>query len=161
MNTWFLCTVKYTKQQDNGTFSRVSEKYLLAAMTFSDAEARIYEELGSIIRGEFVVQAIVREELHDIFAYEDADIWYKSKISFEGTDESGGKTKRTSQTFLVSASSVREATERLQESLSTMLVTLEVTGTIKSPIIEVFSFKEELDIEISRKAPLTETVSED
>lgn len=160
MNQWFLCTVKYTKQLENGTFKRVSEKYLLAAMSFTDAESRIYEELGTIIRGEFIVQAIAREEYHDIFNYEDADVWYKSKISFEGTDDSGGKTKKTCQTFLVNANSVKEATERVQENLSTMMVDIEVTGTVKSPIVDIFPFVENLDKEISR-VPLTEVASED
>jgi len=83
MNTWFTVKVKYTKQLDDGTFKRVSEPYLLAAMTFTDAEARIYEELGSIIRGEFTVTNIARTEYHDIFYYEDADLWYKCKITYQ------------------------------------------------------------------------------
>ena len=88
MNNWFTVKVKYTKQLDNGTFKRVSEPYLLAAMTFTDAEARIYEELGSIIKGEFNVVGITRTEIHDIFAYDDADVWYKVKITYES--EAGG-----------------------------------------------------------------------
>ena len=63
MNNWFTVKVKYKKQLENGTFKRVSEPYLLAAMTFTDAEARIYEELGSIIRGEFNVVGITRTEI--------------------------------------------------------------------------------------------------
>jgi hypothetical protein len=59
MNSWFTVKVKYTKQLENGTFKRVSEPYLLAAMTFTDAEARIYEELGSSIRGEFQVTGTI------------------------------------------------------------------------------------------------------
>ncbi len=66
MNSWFTVKVKYTKQLDNGTFKRVSEPYLLAAMTFTDAEARIYEELGALIRGEFIVTGISRTDIHDI-----------------------------------------------------------------------------------------------
>ena len=97
MNNWFTVKVKYTKQLENGTFKRVSEPYLLAAMTFTDAEARIYEELGQIIRGEFNVVGIARTELHDIFHYEDSDVWYKTKITFEGEAEEGGKAKKVAQ----------------------------------------------------------------
>jgi hypothetical protein len=71
MNSWFTVRVKYTKQLENGTLKRVTEPYLLAAMTFTDAEARIYEELGSYIRGEFMVVGIARTDLSDIFQYED------------------------------------------------------------------------------------------
>ena len=61
MNNWFEVKVKYTKMIDDGTFKRVSESFLVAAMTFGDAEERIYEELGNLIRGEFIVTAIKKE----------------------------------------------------------------------------------------------------
>ncbi len=60
--SWFEVKVKYTKQLENGSFKRVTEPYLLAAITFTDAESRIYEELGNIIRGEFHVTSINREK---------------------------------------------------------------------------------------------------
>ena len=82
MNSWFTVKVKYTKQLENGSFKRVSEPYLLAAMTFTDAEARIYEELGTTIRGEFQVTGIARTDLHDIFKYiEFSNIILKSIIN--------------------------------------------------------------------------------
>jgi hypothetical protein len=156
MNSWFLSKVRYTKQLENGTFKRVSEPYLLAAMSFTDTESRIYEELGEVIRGEFIVVSIAREELHDIFNYSDADVWWKCKISFDGSMEDSDKQKKVNQTFLVGANSAKEATERLQESLSTMLVDFEITSVVKSPIVEIFPYNEELDKEISRR-PLEET----
>lgn len=122
MNSWFTVKVKYTKQLDNGALKRVSEPYLVAAMTFTDAEARIYEELGTIIRGEFHVVGITRTELHDIFAYDDADIWYKVKVKYETADADSEKTRKVTQNFLVSAGSVKEAYERIKESLSTLMV---------------------------------------
>lgn len=158
MNNWFNVTAKFTRQNENGTFSRVSEKNLFAAMTFSDAEERVYKELEERVRGEFKVTAIAIEELHDIFAYEGSDNWYKCKISFDSHEGDSEKTKKSAQTFLVEASSVKEATERLLENLSTMMIDFEITGVIKSPIVEVFPYVEVLDKEISRK-PLVEGVS--
>jgi hypothetical protein len=133
MNNWFTVKVKYTKQLENGSFKRVTEPYLLAAMTFTDAEARIYEELGQIIRGEFNVVGIMRTEIHDIFYYEDADVWYKIKLS-----------------FLVTAHSVKEAYDRISESLSTLMVDFEIPMITVSPIVEVFPYQENLDKELSR-----------
>ena len=161
MNNWMLCSAKFTKQNEsNGTFARVTEKNLFAAMTFSHAEERVYKELGEIVRGEFIVTAIAKEDLHDIFHYDGSDNWYKCRISFEGSDDDGGKSKKVNQTFLVGANSVKEATERLQESLSTMMVDIEVISVVKSPIVEVYPYEEILDKEISR-VPLTEVASED
>ena len=97
MSNWFTVKVKYTKQLDNGGLKRVSEPYLLGAMTFTDAEARIYEELGSIIRGEFQVTGITRTEFQDVFQYEEEDIWYKCKISYEDVDNDSEKAKKVAQ----------------------------------------------------------------
>lgn len=160
MNNWFTVKVKYTKQLDNGTLKRVSEPYLLAAMTFTDAEARIYEELGAIIRGEFNVVGITRTEIHDIFAYDDEDVWYKCKVRYENMDGNSEKPKKVTQNFLVSAGSVKQAYERIQESLSTLMVDYEIPSIIVSPIVEIFPFAENLDREISRR-PIEEVEEEE
>lgn len=159
MNNWFTVRVKYTKQLDNGNLKRVSEPYLLAAMTFTDAEARIYEELGAVIRGEFNVVGISRTELNDIFAYDDADTWYKCKVRYESFDADAEKGKKVSQNFLVSASNVKEAFERINESLKGLMVDFEIPSIVLSPIIEIFPYNEELDKEISRK-PIKEAEEE-
>lgn len=160
MNNWFTVKVKYTKQLDNGALKRVSEPYLLAAMTFTDAEARIYEELGAVIRGEFAVTGITRTEIHDIFAFDDADVWYKAKVKYENFDADSEKSKKVSQNFLVSAHSVKEAYERLQESLQGLMVDFEIPTISVSPIVEIFPYQEDLDREISRR-PIEEVQVEE
>lgn len=160
MNNWFKVKVKYTKQQENGTFKRVSEPYILAAMTFTDAEARIYEELGEIIRGEFTVLSIERFDVHDLFHYEDSDVWYETVIKFRSEADGDEKSKQVRQKFLISASSVAEATARTHESLSTLLVDFEVTSTKVTPIVDIFPYREILDQEICRKPLVEEEVAD-
>jgi hypothetical protein len=146
MNSWFTVKVKYTKQMDDGTFKRVSEPYLLAAMTFTDAEARIYNELGALIRGEFIVNAITRTEIHDIFHYEDSEVWFNCRIKFEsgdgGEEGSKAKKKKVSQTFLVTAHSVVNAYKRLHESLGGMMIDFQIPKIAVSPIVDIFPFEE-------------------
>lgn len=146
MNNWFVVTVRYTKQLEDGTFKRVSEPYLVAAMTHGDAEARIYEELGSVIRGEFMIVSVKRMDVHDIYHYEDADVWYKCKITYEsggdGLDE-GAKSKKVSQFFLVSAHSVKDAYDRLKESLGGMMIDYVIPHIGISAIVDVFPFGDE------------------
>jgi len=156
MNNWFTVRVKYTKQLENGTLKRVSEPYLLASMSFTDAEARIYEELGSVIKGEFNVVGISRTELHDVFHYEDADVWYKVKVTYETTDMDTDKNKKVSQNFLLTANSVKEAYDRLRESLSTLMVDFTIPSISVSPIVDVFPYTEQLDKEISRRQVVEE-----
>lgn len=152
MNNWFTVKVKYTKQLENGTFKRVSEPYLLSAMTFTDAEARIYDELGQIIRGEFDVISISRTELHDIFAYDDSATWWKCKVSYESAEHNSEKVKKVSQNFLVSAETAKEAYERIQESLSTLMVDFNIPSIVFSPIVDIFPPSENLDREVARRS---------
>ena len=160
MNTLFTVKVRYTKQNDNGSFKRVTEPYVLAAHTFSDAEARIYEELGSIIRGEFNVVSITRTELQDIFIYENFDVFYKAVVSFDSYDDDGEIKKKQKSSFLVTASSVKDANEKMKESLSGWLADYTIDAVSVTPVADFFPFQEVLDKEISRK-PLEETEPED
>lgn len=150
MNDWMLAKIKMTVQLENGSFKRVNQPYLFAAMSFTDCESRVYEELGTTIRGEFSVVSITRQDIHDIFHYEDCDVWYKGVISFVGSSEEGEKAKKVKQNLLVSATSVKDADAKLKESLSGMLVDYEIESITVTPIEEIFPYREELDREISR-----------
>lgn len=146
MNSWFTVKVKYTKQLEDGQLKRVTEPYLLDAVSFTDAEARIYEEMGQIIRGEFIVTNIAKTEFADIFQYEDEFVWYKCKVSYLSVDADSGKEKRVTNQFLVSASNVKEAYERLQESLSDMMVSFDVPMIQVSPIVDIFPYDGEREV---------------
>lgn len=58
MSKWFECKVRYDKTQENGTIKKVTEPYLVDALSFTEAEARIIEELTPYISGEFEVAGI-------------------------------------------------------------------------------------------------------
>jgi hypothetical protein len=149
MNNWFTVKVKYTKQLDSGNLKRVSEPFLLSAMSFTDSESRIYEELEDVVKGEFSVVSMARTEIHDIFNYDDSYVWYACQIEFENFED-GEKSKKVKQNFLVGADSVVQAHQRLKEELSTLMVDFEILKVIKSPIVDIFPLKEDLDKELSR-----------
>lgn len=142
MNNWFTVKVKYTKQLENGCFKRVQESYLVAADTFGDAEARIYEELGSIIRSEFKVADISKMNVHDIFHYQGSDDWYQCTISYTGLSDESDKPKTIKQTMLVTAHSVEDASLNLKESLQSMMVDFTVPLVKLSNIVDVFPYNE-------------------
>jgi hypothetical protein len=146
MNSWYTVKVKYTKQFEDGRLKRVSEPYLVDAVSFTDAEARIYEELGASIRGEFLISGISKTDFADIFHYDDADDWYKCKITYVSVDADSGKEKKISSNFLVSAHSVKEAYSRLEESLDGMMVSYEIPSIILSTIVDIFPFSGEREV---------------
>jgi hypothetical protein len=93
---------------------------------------------------------IARTEIHDIFKYDDADIWYKVKVNYETATGEEEKAKKISQNFLVSAHSVKDAYDRMLESLSGLLADFQIPTIAVSPIVDIFPYSEELDREISR-----------
>ncbi len=143
MNTWFTVKVKYTKQLDDGQLKRVSEPYLLAAMTFTDAEARIYQVLGETIRGEFLVTNIAKTDLADIFQFDDCDTWYKLKANYVAMDADNEKAKKISSNYLVSAKNLKDSVSKLEESLEGSLMDYDIAAVSVSPIVDIFPYDED------------------
>lgn len=164
MRIWFLCKVKYAKENEQGLLKNVSEQYLVDAVSFTEAEARIYDMLGSTIRGDFQVTNISKSNFVDVFPYEDIDVWHKCKITYVVADADSGKEKKVTQYMLVTAHDVKEAYDRIHESLSNMLVTFRVPDIVESPIVEVFPYEHD-DEELlppppSHLKPLSEVKAE-
>lgn len=150
MRTWFLCKVKYAKENEEGLLKNISEQYLVDAVSFTEAEAIIYDRLGSQIRGDFQVTSLSKSNIVDVFFFEDADIWYKCKVSYLVSDGESGKEKKVTQYMIVTASDVKEAYDRIQESLNNMLVSFRVPDIVESPIVEVFPYEKD---EIAEQLP--------
>jgi hypothetical protein len=103
---------------------------------------------------------IARTDVHDIFAYDDAETWYKCKVTYDKVDDEGegDKKKTISQNYLVTAPNVKEAYIRVQESLSTLMIDFKITIVATSPIVEIFPYHED-DVATIGKV-ITEIVSE-
>jgi hypothetical protein len=142
MAIWFKTTIKYQKQEESGKVSNITEHYLVDAMSFTEAEARLYFELGSTIR-DFRLTSISKFNLQDLFHYDDQDTWFKTKVVYVSVDEKSGKEKKVSNIILVSAADVKQAYDRITESLSTMLVPFEITDVNKTSITEILPYIEE------------------
>ncbi|SKB59333.1 DUF4494 domain-containing protein [Alkalitalea saponilacus] len=141
MHTWFECKVKYIKiDETTGKEKKVSEPYLVDAVSFTEAESRIHKELEQMIRGEFHVTNIRKADYSDIFPNDNADRWYKCKVAYVSIDENAGKEKKVSSQMLVMGNDLKEAYENLMDSLSGMTVDFEVTAIVESPIMDVFPY---------------------
>lgn len=140
MRTWFQGAVKYAKENEEGLLKSITEQYLIDAVSHTEAEAILYDRLGSQIRGDFQVSKLTKSNIVDVFEYEDADLFHKCKITYLIAEESG-KEKKVTQYMLVTAEDVKQAFDRIQESLSNMLVSFRVPDITESKILEVFPFE--------------------
>ena len=167
MNNWFTVKVKYIKEFEDGTLKKVTEPYLIDSVSFTEAEARAYEEVGSYVRGEFAITGISKTDFADIYQYDDADTWYKSKIQIINVDADSGKEKKSAQNYLVSAKSISTAIERLNESLGSMMASFEVVAVSLTPLVDIFPFEgerelieDEVETEEENEIEVVKTVSE-
>ena len=150
MQNWFECKVGYLKIDDDGRERKVSEVYLLDAITYTDAEARAIQQVSTMVRGEFVVKKISPSNIIEIFPHETGEWWFKARIAIVTIDERAGKEKKINQYFLVAADDIKQALKRLEEGLSYILVPFQITSITLSNIVDVFSYFEDA---INKKIP--------
>ncbi len=143
MKTWFICKVKYQKQDEKGNVKKISDQYMVDAVSFTEAEARIYEKLGSVLPGEFYIANISKTNVTDIFHYKDSDIWHKCKMTYSLEVEGSGKERKVTNYILLTAPNAKTAYDRVYESLNNMLVEFRVPEVAESPIVEVFPYESE------------------
>ncbi|MFQ3213071.1 MAG: hypothetical protein ACJAT1_001944 [Marivirga sp.] len=157
MKQWFLCKVKYQKEDENGRLRSLTEPYLVDAVSFTEAETRIYEEMGERVRGEFLITGISKSKIMDVFKYDDVDVWYKCKVVYYVAEESG-KEKKIANQMIITAHNVKEAYDRMYESLNNMLVSFQVPEIVESPIIEVFNYSGDVSPEAETEEEEEEVV---
>jgi hypothetical protein len=139
MKNYFQVKVKYTKQLDNGTFKRVSEIYLANAISFTDAEAIIYENLGSVIKGEFIINSIQKVDFKEIIISEELhETYFKAKVLYKIVNEDSEKTKISSHKFLINSDSIENANKQLLNHFEGMLVDFEIDSITITPIVDTY-----------------------
>ena len=142
MYNYFEVTIKYEKQAEEGIIVKVSEKYLVDALSFTEAEARITEEMKLFISGEFTVSAIKRANYSELFESSNGDKWFKSKVNFITLDEEKGIERRVPVYMLVQATDLKEARENLVEGMKGTLADYEVEAVAETKILDVFKYEE-------------------
>jgi hypothetical protein len=140
MLNWFECKIKYEKTVEEGKIVKVNETYLVDALSFTEAEARINEEMKPFISGEFIVSNIRRARINELFANENGDKWYRSKVYFISIDEEKGIEKRTACTMMVQANDVKEAWDGLQEGMKGTMADYEIASIVETLILDVYPF---------------------
>jgi hypothetical protein len=159
LQTWFECKVKYQKIDNDGRERPVTESYLLDAVSFTDAEARIIAQMQMLVRGEFTVTDIRKSKIAEVFPYESGEWWYKAVINLVTIDEEAGKEKKLRTMYLIEADTILEALQRLDESLSFLIVPYTVSSIAVSLISDVFPYIPAVPVEFSR-LPFSESGKE-
>ncbi len=140
MANYIEAKVTYEKTQEDGTQKKVTESYLVDALTFTEAEAKITEEMSAFISGEFSVSAVKKYKIAELFGSEaaDADRYFKAKLAFITIDEKTMTEKRSNTYYLIQAGSLRKALDRIDQEMNRTMIDYVITQISETPIMDVF-----------------------
>lgn len=139
MSQWFETKVKYDKTMlDTGAIKSVTEPYLVDALSFTEAEARITKEMEAFVSGELTVTAVRKVRFEDVLYHEGGDRWYKVKINMITIDEKTGAEKRSASFSLVQASEFKLALDYFLEAMKSVLFDFEIVNITEMAYIDVF-----------------------
>lgn len=141
MASWFECKIRYDKAQENGAIKKVTEPYLVDALSFTEAEARIIEEQTPFISGEVNVTAVKRTKIAEIFWDDSADKWYLVKVAFITIDEKTAAEKRSISQILVQAANFKHALENFEQGMKGTMADYEIVQINETPIMDVYKMK--------------------
>lgn len=143
MYNWFECKIRYDKMLESGMQKTVTEPYLVDALSFTEAEARILEEMKPYISGEFTVSDIKRVKFTESFFNETGDRYYKAKLYFITLDEKSGSEKKTAINMLVQASELKEAVEIVEAEMKKTMIDYSIAAVTETAIMDVFPYATE------------------
>ena len=140
---WFECKVRYEKTMEDGMPKKVDEIYTVDALSFSEAEERIMEEMSSYVSGEIdIVDLKIAQYKEIFFADSDlADKWYKAKLAFITIDEKTDKEKKTSVFYLVNAGNINSAIKNIDEVMGGTMIDYQTLNVSETNIMDVFEYK--------------------
>ena len=141
MANWFECKVRYDKMLETGQQKKVNEPYLVDALSFTEAEARIIEEITPFISGDFTVSAVKRTRISEIFYDETGDRWFSVKYNIITIDEKTAVEKKQSVMVLVQAADFQKAIAIFMEGMKGTMADFEIASVTETQIMDVYPVK--------------------
>lgn len=138
MNNWYQCKVKHNKENADGIIKPSTNDYLVSAISYTEAEARIYEQMEINVSGEFSISAIIKTNISEVVSDDKHDDWFKCKVQYSTVDGDSEKEVKVTHYVLVCGSDLESANASIKESLKNMLVPFDIPTISKIKIEEVF-----------------------
>ncbi len=136
----FECGIRYEKTLENGMQKKVTELYIVDALSFTEAERRIISEMGAFI-SEFEVVSEKITKYSELVETSDGDKWYKAKVNYITLDEKSGAEKKQAFFYLIQAKDIVHARNRLNEYMKDSLADWECEALQETKIMDVFVYK--------------------
>lgn len=134
---YFECAVRYDKMLENGSVKKVTDKFLVDSLTFTEAESRIIEEMTPYISGEFSIPSIKKTKIAEVFS-PDNEKYFLAKVAFVTLDEKTGAEKKSVTQMLVGAPDIDNAKANLEEAMKGTMADWELQSLSESPVVDIF-----------------------
>lgn len=157
--TWYECKVKYRKLDEaSGTQKVKTEPFLVDALSYTEAESRITEEMSAYLSDsdEIKITNIKVANYAEIHPFENCDRWFKSRVSLIAFDEESGKERKTNLYLLVQANDVKEAFDHTNSVMKDSMGDYTIPAVSESPIVDVFPYFSGEEDELERLKKFTE-----
>jgi len=143
MKHYIETKVKYSKTMEDGLQKTVTEPYLVDAMSFTEAEQRITDEITPYMSGDFSVSAVKKSNISEVFWSDagDDDKWFKVKVNFVTLNEKTMQEKRSASYILVQACGIHAALKHFDERMKGTVSDYEVAAVAETAIVEVYEAK--------------------
>ena len=141
MALWIETKVRFDKTMENGKVKKVTEPYLVDALSFTEAEARIIEEVTPFISSDFKVSAVKKTNIAEIFRVDSGDKWYKVKVAFITIDEKSAAEKRKASYILVQASDFKSAYDNFMDGMKGTMADFEIVAITETALMDVYAAK--------------------
>lgn len=138
-STWFECAVKYGRTSEEGSEKKVTETYVVEALSFTEAEAKITSEMGPYTSGELEIKKIAPMTVSEIFFSESDkdDSWFKCKLAFITIDEKTDKEKRSAVSYLIQADSLMTALDYIMQEMGKTGIDYVASNISETKIMDV------------------------
>ena len=142
-STWFETKIRFEKTVETGETKKVTETYVVDALSFTEAESTITKEMTAFISGDMEVKAIKRAPYGEVFFsdIDSDDKFYKAKLQFITLDDKTEKEKKSSVYYLVQASSIEKARKYIDEEMGKSMIDYSIASITETPIMDVFEHK--------------------
>ena len=158
---WYECKVKYKKTHDTGEQKITTDTYLLDAVSYTEAEVRITEEMQAYTNEDIRITNIKVANFSEVHPFENSDRWFKSKISLVAFDEESGKERKTNIYLLVQANDIKEAFDNSNTVMAQTMGEYTIPSIIESPILDVFPYFTGEEEQLEKYNVLETTVPEE
>ena len=142
-STWFETKVRYDKTMDDGREKKVTEVFVVDALSFTEVETKITEELSAYTSSETFIKAIIRAPYSEVLFSDDSkdDKWYRVKLAFITLDERTEKEKKTLVTYLFQAANIDKTRSYIKEFMSNSMTDYDVHSISETQILDIFECK--------------------